>query len=312
MTKDWRRYAHSDAEIIVITLLLLCYAISVFIFHRDYFTVVIPIATKIYYSSVLYTWQELIFYPLVLFCGVIGALSLASKNNYRELKNILLIALITFFLSYFVQRTLWYYHLLPVFCMAMLLLMLMLISFTKNFLTHKKDLLFIGLLAALGFAYPCYFLADVYVGSTLFKEKINPFINFMRTYVKNKPVYFFGTTTVIEFPAVDYAGSIPASRFTLFSWVRVLLKNQKSDVKDFFINTIATEINENKPKLIFVDVQKNKPYLGNVNFDYLQYFSTNQKFQQAWLHYRYLTTLEGSNVYKFRVYQREEVHEKSG
>ena len=61
----------------------------------------------------------------------------------------------------------------------------------------------------------------------------------------------------------------------------------------------------NKPFLVFVDVKKNKTYLGGIRFDYVEVFSRHEKFKQAWKPYRYLISLHEDLAYDFNVYQRQ-------
>ena len=306
-------------ETITLTLVIFFYLLSIFVFHNDYITVVIPTAAKIYYQGIDFPWTSLLLNPIFLFCifTILLYYFLYPKNSHKELSTILLLALLGFLFSYFIQRTLWYYHYLPAFSLAVLLITVILSSLISRLFLEKNDWVFLAFFITVIFFYPIYFVSHGYY-YYLFKYKqiFFPLIDFMHKNAKGKPVYFLSTTVIYEFPIVDYAGSFPSSRFTLQTWIPTLLKNRPNQhkmspddqlkISDFFINIISEELNTQKPQLVFIDVQKNKPYLMGVKFEYLSYFSYNQNFKRAWKAYRYLTTIENSQLFKLDVYQRSD------
>jgi len=185
--------------------------------------------------------------------------------------------------------------------------------------TNKKiRYLTSAFLGSIIFIYPIYLLTTLYWSALSYENKIAPLIYFMNKYAKDKRVYFFSTQLSLEFPAVDYANAIPSSQFPVFSMLPGILKqsqknnNDKQILKDrdYFINTVASEIKNNKPNLIFVDVQKTKPYMEELQFEYLNYLSQNANFKHNWQDYHYLTTIESYPLYKLAVYERPDDSEK--
>lgn len=417
-------FAWVRAETLCMFVVLLIYAIATRLYFPSYVLSVVPLMSRVYYGYSS-SWRELLR-PDVMFCFIILAFCFSQYrwSSYKSLCNILSFTMIGFLGSYFIQKTNWYYHVIPAYAMAVLLLVLLFSQFARqssiskwsyltvafvcglvcvflvfmcselwtilvlapklfftffaisclilaSFLQTKKwntcliilcfvlmsgflmtsfmrnngwtehRFLFTSIFMMLSFgflmsetmtspwrsifvigsgvilmAFPFYSLYCHYVNGLIYKKMSDKIVLFMHENAKHKPVYFFSTMASYEFPAVDYAEVSPVSRYQMLLWVPGYLKKLNSNldsenkyqlIKDhqYFVNTVADELNANRPWLVFVDVLKNKAYMNNISFDFLEDFSRNPKFINAWKMYQYLTTVQQDSVYQFDVYQRK-------
>ena len=62
----------------------------------------------------------------------------------------------------------------------------------------------------------------------------------------------------------------------------------------------------NKPKLIFVDIDRDKTYFKRLLFDYVKEFSKNNDFKTLWNSYHYVGDLHYDGMYTLAIYQRNE------
>lgn len=113
--KRW--YARPELYPFIITPII--YTFSVILFFPDYFSTVMPYATRLYYLGYGEPFWQVVTAPLVLFCLL--TLPLFFINiKYHYLQRILLITTFSFCLAHIAQRMTLYYHLLPAFSFAIL------------------------------------------------------------------------------------------------------------------------------------------------------------------------------------------------
>jgi len=271
-----------------------------------------------YYVKTIST--SLIFYPVAFFCffnflfAILFYIAQIKKNIYTIAGSLFIITSISSLCDYLVRRMPWYSYQFPI--VVLLLLTFFYLFIPRNHTQPVKNhFIFASFLGMLIFAFPLYNENISYLSAIGYKDQAGTLINFIKTHAAHKPVYFFSTVLSHEFPAVDYAEAIPASRYAHLVWLPGLEKQlhennidnvsraKLTHAETFFIAAIANELNTNKPILVMVDVQKNKGYLGNITFDYLKSFLQHATFQAAWKPYHYLTTVE-SSFYKFEIYER--------
>lgn len=303
-------FAWIRPETVIIGLIPIIYAISIFKFQPDYISAVIPLAARNYYVGFEHAWYKIIFHPINYFCYfvILFYIMQYQMNHYKRLSTVLVIALIGFLFSYYIQRTTWYYHFFPAYSLA-LLLFVFLFSQLKSQL--KSEQVLITSVGVIIFSFIIAYVGLVFWKSTRYKEKLDQLYSFLHNNAEHKPVYFFTTTTTYEFPIVDYANAYPASRYAFLGWIPGLLKREKFHMydhlnsdKDYYINVVADELNTNKPLYVFIDAKEVKGNIESFSFNYLDYFSQNQNFKQAWQQYHYLTTIYEPLSYKFDVYER--------
>jgi hypothetical protein len=182
----------------------------------------------------------------------------------------------------------------------------------------------IAILGMLIFAVPASYVCNRYALFVDYKKHDNVLITFLENNALHRSIYFF-STEFYAYPIVDYVDVTSASRFP-FIWIlpgifksRLPTDTQIIKDKNFLINMISEDLNKNKPFLVFVDIRKLKPCMSIpkminhkinltiINFDYLNYFLSNNNFREAWKKYRYLTKLtikDNAKTDEFDVYRR--------
>lgn len=311
-------------ETLIIMLTIMIYVSSIFIFHPDYIYIVVPYSLRLYYRAVSQSWFALLLNGTVAYCGL-SVLSYFIENKesrYQTLNTVLLLALLGSLFSYFAQRTTFYYHLVPALSLAFLLLLMLFYSLLSGLSRRWPEIIFASFLGALFFIFPAWIFCNLYWNSLTYKKQtLDQVTVFMNTYARQAPVYFFVATASYAFPAVDYTTTTIAPRF-YFLWMVSGLVNQALDLaqhpgrpiseqynkdKNFLLNMIADDLYQYKPRFVFVDQSADKYRIRDKNFNYLTYFSDNEKFRHEWSNYHYFATLEQNGLYKLGVYERKKV-----
>jgi hypothetical protein len=394
------------------------YTLFIVIFFRDYLTVVIPTVRRIYPAFTM-LWPTVLAQPVMVFCEIslLFFVVCYQTNPYKKSCDIFLLAIFSYLITYFIQHTLWYYHIYPALGLTLLLVVMILCVFLQNTSVRKRDYAYLGALGYVFFAFLFYATDSVWIvvvfklvllmgflgsiigvlmlppqrtnlffktllflffclmwgflihhfelwsywsaqrlvltsvcflillgimlpksrlfhflfvtGITalilayplrlnyvmynrlqLYKQSMQPLIAYMHEHALNQPVYFFSTRAGWEFPPVDYAGSIPAGRMAFLGWVPAVVKQEHSQTphlldadKKFFMAMANEDLQRDKPLLVFVETERYKPYLENLEFDYLAFFSQSPRFLTLWKNYRYIATIDDPGNYKFDVYQ---------
>lgn len=322
--KSWFGWVRT--ENIAIALLLITYAFIVWTFFPDYIFTIIPYMLHNYYSSLNLPWFVLIFHPLALFCGIpiVFYILLYKSNRYLALSTVLMLALIGLFISYYSQHTVFLYHILPAFLIAFLLLTLLLGIMMTDYCSQLRDYVFTTILVIMLFSLCIPTLSAIYKTGTLYKQNVLANLTtFMHSFPAHQSIYVFSVMTNYSAPLMHYIDIKTAGRFDCL-WmaagltaevnltgenaVRQYIKNNRN--KQFFINMIVEDLQQQKPDLIFVDTREYNVFLHGIPFhlDYLSYFLENNLFRNEWNHYQYLTTISGGDIsaydYKLEVYQR--------
>jgi hypothetical protein len=216
-----------------------------------------------------------------------------------------------------------------------LTIIVLLILFTltiRNTAFNKIQLFHFFLLGSLIFVYPIILIYDAYSWIAERKLEALPLIGYMKTHMLHQSTYLFSNTAAYTFPHIDYANVTSVSRFPFLWMVPAFVKKtyllpdslSKESInqdKDFLINAIAEDLFTKKPDYVFVDIKKNKKNFAveyqinhrtsftKLNIEYLDYFSTNKNFQQAWKSYHYINTImagpKDNEFYKYEIYKRQ-------
>jgi hypothetical protein len=119
--KNWR--AWQRPECLVVLSLFILYPIMVFIFNRDYYSVIVPYAWHWCYLGARFSWQSILIKAPILFCVmmILFYLMQSKTNAYKPLMPVLLVALVGFLTSYMIQHLYYPYHVLPAYSVALLI-----------------------------------------------------------------------------------------------------------------------------------------------------------------------------------------------
>jgi hypothetical protein len=283
---------------------------------------IFPVAIILFIAGLMTYYQTplrviLIFQPLNFFCyfallfAGVFYIAQAQINFFKLILGLALILGISYLFTNLLLQSTWYpYRFMLTVCMLMLLFAL-LVPRTKISKLHATTIATLGVMV---FSYSFYYINYLYGSSIIKKEKMAPIIHFLDTYAHQKPVDFFASTSFYTYPSVDYASATPSSRFQFLGWVADILKkskrpDEKHDTqliqdKNNLIAMLAEDLDTRRPAFVFVDAWPHKQDIDDSQFDFVNYFLQDAKFQTAWQSYRYFTTLDDPTMYKLVVYKR--------
>jgi hypothetical protein len=119
---SWRFWI--KPETLAICIALAIYLIVVLLTRPDYVYVMLPFLKQNYYKAPMSVWLDLAYDPRAAYFypAIVAAMFLNKMNTYKNLANVLLVALFAFIFCYFSQLNAYYYHLLPAYGLTILLL----------------------------------------------------------------------------------------------------------------------------------------------------------------------------------------------
>lgn len=146
-------------EVIAIGAVLLAHSIVIYIFHQPYYTIIMPFLISHYYASIGAAWRMVLvtnpsalFYLVLLFYGITY-----GQGRYLYLRKMLMLATVSFFLIYAVQRTQFYYHQVAFFSASLLVLGLLLCDAITQAEYNFKKLICCSILIMCTALYYVYF-----------------------------------------------------------------------------------------------------------------------------------------------------------
>lgn len=310
-------------ESIVICLMLIIYCLAIYIFYPNYFSVIVPISQHFFYSgNSLDPWIDILLHPVMFLClAVIMFYFLQLRGSRDKLFcSVMMVSLISFLLIYFIQHTRWPYRYLPSLSMAVILSVIFLYQIRCLLVKNKMSYLFLCLLTAIVLSFPFYFVKRNYFYAIANQQYMQYIIHFLQTNVSHQSVCFFTTEIEDVFPAVDYSTAqlaahsphmplLPGIVRKSLRYGHGVLPPVIQQAKDFQIKMVVDDLNRRKPDWVLVDDNEYKSFLTGIDFDYIQYFSSDDSFRHAWSAYQYVTTIEKPLMekyfaYKYKVYKR--------
>ena len=287
----------------------------------DYLTTIVPFAREVYWGYETELWILLLRAKLAMLCLLLLGWFYLSKRKQiasRQLTDVFCLAALSFLAIYFVQSKGWYYHLYPavaaVFLAAGALLLVAVGSRARTAapsgpLARRGTGLFLALMASL-----LLFDAQVIRGSysNPFMQAAEPVV---REHAVGSPIYTMSAHVVLPYPLVTYTGARSVSRFAGLWLIPGLVRKQaeidghsgngaptalQRSIGQYLRDAVVADLRRDPPTLIIVDVRQRKTYFGDLDFDYIEYFSVDPRFVEIWSDYELLTTFPGHQVFKRR------------
>jgi hypothetical protein len=311
-----RLFGWIRVETIVCLSILIVYLSSVFIFQPNYIYIMLPLIAHLYFVSTQESWIQIFSRLSVIFCCIsLGYYFLFyNKKQHTDFSIILILALIGMMLAFIIPRAAWYYHVIPAFGLACLLMSLYLSQWMLSSIKHdqcsKKDNFFLVMVILILF-FPAIFYSYVNTKKVIVikndRDSIS-LVSYINGLQSPHSVYCFSANTTADcFPLVYVSHRQFAGRFPLFWWLRGLLKLENSAghplsstiVKDkkYLIESIADDLNNYQADIIIINTWDQKLDLGQ-QVKLIAYFSKNRKFYQTWQHYHYLTMIGTYQLYQ--------------
>ncbi len=110
-------------ESVTVALAPFAYLLLIYFVHYDYLSDVLPMAARWCYGGDWMPWVLLLKDRLFDYSALIFLMWFSQRRYYphQKLMNLLVVATVGFAFSWLIQRTNWYYHILPVFSGSMLI-----------------------------------------------------------------------------------------------------------------------------------------------------------------------------------------------
>jgi len=242
----------------------------------------------------------------------IAARAIRPTQETRELRRVLGVAALAFWVAACAQQRGWSYHFLPAeLCAAALLAVCAAGALARPGAVGSVPLVLAGALLASGIALG----AQV---TRLLSPRPTPvagLAGIVRDAAGGAPVLFLSTAVGPAFPVVNVSGADWASRISCL-WPLPGLYSREEWASDPFpyrardamppaeralIDAVVEDLARWRPALIFVDRRRDRQAIGRSAFDFVTYFSRDPRFAALFAGYH-----EAGDALSFRVYQRSD------
>ena len=318
MYKKRSLFACVRSETILIGVVILLYLISIFIFTPNYIRKILPLSYLYFVGSGASFMVVLLQGTIIFLLIVLGVYFLLHKRlRYKSLAEILIFASIGYLIAYLIQRTDWYYHLLPILTIITILMVLFICEKSFDIMAKFKsgikwfDIVLIILLQVFIIIAP---ITDTIRHTAIGMSTVKYFhTSKVSQYVKNhayeQSIYVFDERMIIVNGLIDYAHAISASRFSSQSFLPGLIwlsnmsnltdtqKNRVIKDKREIIDVTIEDLQKNRPKLILENLAKHNLYHNKKRFNFIGFFSQDKHFRKLFKHYKYVAMLDDFAIY---------------
>lgn len=302
---------------IVIFFVFVSYLVSIYIWQKGYFDIILPLVMKYYFPYFPREWAKTIFQENIIFCIaiIVSYFIFYTKDQHQNIGMVLCLGTLGALIAYIVPKQLWYYHFFPAFAFAFLTMMHLLKQLALPVTYKKSDLSFLNLLIFTAMIEIAAFFPINGILSIIFKMQANKkeFSMHLQNYVSGKKgersVFCFSVFTFDCFSMMPESKIRFAESFPSFWWFNGLLKVEKEDpnnknlIRDrkFLIDAVSDDLNHYQARWVIVNQNLFHYYQGK-DFELMDYLSKNEKFKDAIKSYHYVQTI---GFYK--IYERERV-----
>ena len=296
----------------------LAYLASILIITPDYVFVIVKHARVVYQAGVGTNWQIMAY--LVDSMVIALVLALVSKIYLKvKIKDISPEYVVIFLIAlanlgvFFAQFKGWPNHIYPVNAMVIVLTAVLLVKLYNYFRTSKNLII---LLLGIGFLGPVYEMSIRYVlavstkhaGATYFDRRIKNFES-ENPAIEPKARSILVMSALIEsgFPLVnefelDWGSRLPSMWMTP-GIQNLKLSGQQSgellEAEIFSQETVGQDLATRKPDIVFVHISSQKRFF-NAPYDYIEDYSQNDTFREAWRAYEWVESDEDFALYRRR------------
>ncbi len=308
-------------EFFAVIFVFILYGIAILLITPEYVTQVLPVILRFYYFISSYTWAAVLTRPLIIFSLLVFIFYLMARKQFsdKQVADIFAVAIVPGLLIYILQRTIFYYHLLPALSFASLLLFLMLNEALSNIILPAISSLKskVGKVVILSCAIFTMLLVPI---TTTYEQTLHAFdsqkraernalIKMVNQYANGGPVYFFTDQISDIYPVVDYAGVNSACRFpglwlvdSVYAFEQLDLDQEQrillTNTKNFLFKVVWEDLQHYQPKLIFVQRQGPGWDYYHIKVDFIDFFNHDPRFASFWQGYSYLGKVGVYDVYK--------------
>jgi hypothetical protein len=259
-----------------------------------------------------YPWYAFVLNraALVLAVALAAARSIRPTPETRELRRVLGVAALAFWVAACLQQRGWSYHFLPAeLCGAALIAVCAASALARPRAARFAVPALAGALLVGGLA----LAAQVAHSHSPRPSPVAGLAGIARDAAGGAPVLFLSTAVGPAFPVVNVSGASWASRMSCL-WPLPGLYSRKEWASDPFayrsrdemgpaeralVDAVVEDLARWRPALIFVDRRRDRQAIGRSAFDFVAYFTRDPRFAALFAHYR-----EAGDALSFRVYQR--------
>ncbi len=307
------------SETIALFITIGVYGLIVLLLTPEYLAKVIPYALVVYNNAYKNNLILVLFRVETILLPVVCLLHYFTRQKQRfpKIADVFLYLAICFFCVYLIQMKGWAYHIYPVSAMLLMTVTAMMLGnvswLSSQGVLNKKVMisqcpfiLMIGLMALM----VCIPLGHGGYTNPFMKQ----LIPIVEKYAHGKPIFIFSSNVWTAFPLVNYTTVQWVSRFPTLWLIPGLIQARKAlpsegqdqrtaildDIERFSTKAVLADITKNPPALIIVDIRAHKSYFGDLDFNYIKYFSSNSQFATLWSNYEHLVDVQGFAVYRKR------------
>ncbi len=302
-------------ETITIAIGLCCYMASALYLFPDYFHVILPIVSDLYFAGTALPLRDFfnnIYADYALACiAFMGLIYFFNMpNHFPVVSRVLFIALAGFSMAFCIPHACFYYHILPAFGTAYLLYslhftqivaanyQLLVAKFSVNNLILKLGLLIFPLSVI---SLPIYAISySIYkIHLSRYDVYANQLFNFFNEQPNSTYIYFSSSDDSIlmsYYSNASYVGNYPA-----FWWELGLAAVKKTEQikrdEAFLVAMIARNLADAQPRYVLMDTIV--PATRSMRkSNYVDDFMQHGVFQKEWVNYHYQTTIGRFKIYE--------------
>jgi hypothetical protein len=269
-----------------------------FLFNNSEYLSSLPFLLRIYAPFSL-PWRQMLFTYLAFawLLVVISAILIRSRlGHLKHTLDILCLASTALFVIAFIQRKNWFYHNYPFWVVLFIVASISLLHISTIIKAKptiiekaKRIAIIIGALAL------CVYGIDMISRNYMdpLRRDFRPMIRMINKYASEKPVYLMTSNITQPFPIVNYTEGKWKVRFHCL-WPLWTLYKEKEDNNSeimfhemdkmnsderFVVDSVIEDLITNPPALLAVD-KGPQPSMGMRSFDFVGYFSQDQRFKR--------------------------------
>lgn len=309
--RQQRWWAWLRLETVWIAIVFLAYGMSIIIFTPDYLTIILPFIWHYYIPYYDYgkTSFLLLFangFSFTVLAAFLFSYRLRNSGN-RTLLVVLNITLLGFLIAYLWQKRAWYYHLLPMFSLAFLILINLVITTWQQWqqekTTNGKKLLIMFFLTVVLLFFPIKQVVSrmkdwLYQTNNNYSPW-NQLAQFINSHAAGKNMVVFSAHLGFIYTVAEHTKAhllSPFEQYWMLPGIDALSQQQRlSSVekkqvaadKNIFVAAVVKEFIQQQPALVLMDK----------DFNYIDLFSQSVAFRQAWRNYHLIPSPFALQVY---------------
>ena len=300
-------------ELMALVATSIVYLSAIAIFYPDYYSVIVP-SIFVFSPGFDSHWAKLVNNVSVIYFLLLSICFFCTYRNLKQrawLLSLWICAVVSYGI-YLLNMKLWYYHFYPFIFFATLLSFEGLSGIVH--INRKRILHYVAGIVFL--SYGCLVIFGIIsadrMNIALFKNPktdTNQVIAYFKKQPSDATFYVFSTNLSAAFSLANSIHQKFISPWPVCWVIPMIASNhqfhtvtgwKKQWIEKYeknFLETVGHDFKTERPNYVIVDTTKNQRYLRHVSFDFIDFLSHNEAFQQAWKSYRLDTVIKGYVIY---------------